>query len=499
VYRNEDLVLSVDVSSWPYYAQGGYIGLVMEDGNILDDFGGGSFTPIESPTPTPTATQTAPTEMPTETPALPATETPTPTQTATQTETPTPTSTPTLTPTATPVTGQASYLYDGDGNLARGIVNGVVTFYPGRHYNREVDGATVTVKKFYTLGSSTVAVRTVQGSNDTLNWILGDHLGSASVTANADGTWNSEIKYTAFGEVRASYGLTPTEYRYTGQLEQAELGLIYFVARFYDPVLTHFVQADTYVPEIQGVQAWDRYAYVNNSPVMYKDPTGHKILVDEEEDGLSVRYNADGNIVVVNGGDTFRNTVEVTLANALLTGESSYIDTLSEGFHEGNIQHSLLQSGGNLGHKSSYNFGSWTFAFGFGGAGFVGAGIRGGVSLAIDSSGNMGAFFGTGGGGFTSWGINKVGPFITVTNAPSIEYLKNWSVQIGGQAGEAGTIGGEFVVFSNNGRIFGGVSIASGGGVMAPFPFEGHATFEHATMFLGPIDLFQLLSDYLEK
>ncbi|KPL71982.1 hypothetical protein ADN00_15875 [Ornatilinea apprima] len=70
-----------------------------------------------------------------------------------------PQATPTLTTTTTPETGQASYLYDGDGNLARGIVNGVVTFYPGRHYNREVDDANGTVKKFYTLGRATVAVR----------------------------------------------------------------------------------------------------------------------------------------------------------------------------------------------------------------------------------------------------------------------------------------------------------------------------------------------------
>ena len=56
----------------------------------------------------------------------------------------------TIAPIPTPVTGQASYLYDGNGNLARGIVNGVGTFYPGRHNNREVDGANVTVKKFYT-------------------------------------------------------------------------------------------------------------------------------------------------------------------------------------------------------------------------------------------------------------------------------------------------------------------------------------------------------------
>jgi hypothetical protein len=32
------------------------------------------------------------------------------------------------------------------------------------------------------------------------------------------------------------------------------------------------------VPEAaQGVQAWDRYAYVNNSPVNYNDPSGHCI------------------------------------------------------------------------------------------------------------------------------------------------------------------------------------------------------------------------------
>ncbi|WKZ38419.1 MAG: RHS repeat-associated core domain-containing protein [Anaerolineales bacterium] len=54
-------------------------------------------------------------------------------------------------------------------------------------------------------------------------------------------------------------------------------GLMYYNARMYDPALGRFTSADTIIPPTQGVQAWDRYAYVNNSPVMYSDPSGHCI------------------------------------------------------------------------------------------------------------------------------------------------------------------------------------------------------------------------------
>jgi len=36
-----------------------------------------------------------------------------------------------------------------------------------------------------------------------------------------------------------------------------------------------FAQADTIVPDTGNVQAWDRYAYANNNPAKYIDPTGH--------------------------------------------------------------------------------------------------------------------------------------------------------------------------------------------------------------------------------
>jgi RHS repeat-associated protein len=55
----------------------------------------------------------------------------------------------------------------------------------------------------------------------------------------------------------------------------AELGLYYYVARWYDPALAHFIQVDTIVPGAGDAKAYDRFAYVKNNPLNYTDPTGH--------------------------------------------------------------------------------------------------------------------------------------------------------------------------------------------------------------------------------
>ena len=83
----------------------------------------------------------------------------------------------------------------------------------------------------------------------------------------------SETRYTPWGEVRYHAGTTSTGYTYTGQYNTADFGLMYYNARWYDPVLGRFTQADSIVPA--GVQGYDRYAYVNNNPVRYTDPSGH--------------------------------------------------------------------------------------------------------------------------------------------------------------------------------------------------------------------------------
>ncbi len=74
--------------------------------------------------------------------------------------------------------------------------------------------------------------------------------------------------------MRYNNGELPTRYTYTGQYTHADtFGLLFYNARYYSPALGRFVSADTIIPP--GVQGLDRYAYVNNSPIVYKDPSGY--------------------------------------------------------------------------------------------------------------------------------------------------------------------------------------------------------------------------------
>jgi len=88
----------------------------------------------------------------------------------------------------------------------------------------------------------------------------------------------SSALYEPWGETRYQTGASPTDYGYTGQMVEGDL--YYYGARWYDPLLGRFIQADTIVPSAQGTQAFDRYAYVNNNPLRYTDPSGRWICGD---------------------------------------------------------------------------------------------------------------------------------------------------------------------------------------------------------------------------
>ncbi len=115
--------------------------------------------------------------------------------------------------------------------------------------------------------------------SSTLNYLLGDHLGSTSITADSAGVRVAELMYKARGENRYTYLTTSTTFRFTGQRQESGLGgadgLYFYGARWYDPALGRFAQADTIVPGAGNPQALNRYSYSLSNPLKYTDPSGH--------------------------------------------------------------------------------------------------------------------------------------------------------------------------------------------------------------------------------
>jgi RHS repeat-associated protein len=162
----------------------------------------------------------------------------------------------------------ATFVYDGDGARVKATINGTTIVYVGNYF--EWNDTTSALTKYYYAGNTRIAVR-----GTYLRYLLTDHLGSTTVSATGVGDYLSELRYKPWGETRYSDGATPTKRHFQGQIEESTLGLYFFNARWVDPVLGRFAQADTLVPEPGNPQAWDRYAFVYNNPIRYSDPTGN--------------------------------------------------------------------------------------------------------------------------------------------------------------------------------------------------------------------------------
>ncbi|WP_232415505.1 RHS repeat domain-containing protein [Leptospira kirschneri] len=110
-----------------------------------------------------------------------------------------------------------------------------------------------------------------------------DHLGS--ITMITDGAGNpasgpepgvSFVSYEPYGSIirNDSFGPDIFRYKFTGQVEDKETGLYYYKARYYEPTLGRFLQADSIVMPT-NVNGLNRYMYVDGNPVSYRDESGN--------------------------------------------------------------------------------------------------------------------------------------------------------------------------------------------------------------------------------
>jgi RHS repeat-associated protein len=204
------------------------------------------------------------------------------------------------------VDGLSAYVYDGDGQRVRKLVNENLRFNYGIGGQQiaEFDGATGALKREYVYGASGL-VATIEPAAVSANgtrYTTSDHLGSPRVVTNAAAGVASRHDYMPFGEqlfnggrtFGMGYGTTDgIRQKFTSYERDNETGLDYAQVRYYANSQGRFTSPDPYVIFFEmkagrnpreGAQIlraytsepqnWNRYGYSLNDPVNLIDPTG---------------------------------------------------------------------------------------------------------------------------------------------------------------------------------------------------------------------------------
>ena len=79
-----------------------------------------------------------------------------------------------------------------------------------------------------------------------------------------------------YGQERWNNGGSVTDFGFTSQRRDSYIKLYDYGARWYDPLIGRFISPDTIIPDPADSQSFNRYAYVNNNPLNYIDPSGHE-------------------------------------------------------------------------------------------------------------------------------------------------------------------------------------------------------------------------------
>ncbi|MEH0152860.1 SpvB/TcaC N-terminal domain-containing protein [Limibacter armeniacum] len=100
-----------------------------------------------------------------------------------------------------------------------------------------------------------------------------DHLGNTSYITDITGEVYQHLEYFAFGEtfVEEHSNTHRTPYLFNGKELDAETGLYYYGARYYDPRTSIWLSVD---PKAEKFAEWTPYNYSSNNPINLFDPDG---------------------------------------------------------------------------------------------------------------------------------------------------------------------------------------------------------------------------------
>ena len=199
--------------------------------------------------------------------------------------------------------GKAYYVYDATGHRVRKVIYNqhdkkqkeciyVGGFEVYREYNTATGVKELERETLHIMDDNQrialIETRT-QGNEPNvpkqlIRYQFGNHLGSASLELDDQAQVISYEEYYPYGSTSyqsvRSQTETPKRYRYTGKERDEESGLYYHGARYYLPWLGRWLSCDP----LEQTSAHNRYIYVDDNPVTYRDPDG---LEKEEKEGAA--------------------------------------------------------------------------------------------------------------------------------------------------------------------------------------------------------------------
>lgn len=166
-----------------------------------------------------------------------------------------------------------SYVYDSQGHRVQKTVNGVTTdyLYSGDLLMRQIDG-TNTLDFQYDANGDMVGF----DYNGTPYYYLRNIFNDIAGIVDGNGDVVAKYRYDAYGNIIYSSGdmaaINPVRYR--GYYFDAETNWYYLETRYYNPEWYRFISPDCFFIAGDAITGSNMYAYCNNNPVSYVDPSG---------------------------------------------------------------------------------------------------------------------------------------------------------------------------------------------------------------------------------
>jgi RHS repeat-associated protein len=121
-----------------------------------------------------------------------------------------------------------------------------------------------------------------QTTGEDLYYYTSDQINSTRIVTNSSGTVVYSAAHNPYGGIQKTWvNSYDPSLKFSGKERDAESGLDYFGARYYDRAQYRFMSVDPLIPALAALgdpQQWNLYGYCRSNPINYIDPDGEQTI-----------------------------------------------------------------------------------------------------------------------------------------------------------------------------------------------------------------------------